>query len=364
MCFADGLSFTIRFLVYRVSLRVPSHEALLLISKDRLDEADSNGVNRSVVARALAAALVILRLGFGAGTWSEAPWTLLWAGMYIFASLTLEIASQYSRWASAGYVPVLDLEAPGTTQADPVTSANPGALQQKLALMDTLLFKWSRTLHALFVLWALLDLVQPPLNKFMLSSTSPTMEVPLFLLSLPLVFAAMFTTLLGSMACGYFIMLAVSQVASFRFHLPLGTNAGKVVDIVAYGLAGAGGLVGFFATSILLGGLLLSEGMTWFYGAVAVDVVVFLMVFSVFFGLYIGLMAAVKAHQGIVEKHGFARYLDEEGLALLTGVLGTIAVVGLWYQFRYDAPEGWMQRWRAALVVDGVMGNGTVSTTD
>ena len=220
--------------------------------------------------------------------------------------------------------------------------------------MDAILFNWSCLLHAIFLYWAFLDLIQPPLNRHILSSSS--WEIPLYFLSLPFIFAAMALTLFGTIGAGYGVLMLFAGLAAFvKQHLPPSIErcASTVVNIAFYVLGGLGMVVGYFAGSHVIGNLLLSGYMQWIYELLSAEAVVLLIVFSICFGLYILLKYVAEATTGVQEKIGVSFYLGQDGIALLTCVLVTFVVSILWYRFRFASSAHWAQDWRDALVSGG-----------
>ncbi|KAF1814122.1 hypothetical protein P152DRAFT_471913 [Eremomyces bilateralis CBS 781.70] len=260
-----------------------------------------------------------------------------------------------------------DLEAAKNSyseHANPVTSPRSLALRQAHAAMDETLFKWCQLLHTIFLYWAFLDLIQPFLNRHILASSS--WEAPIFLLSLPLIYACLFFAMLGLLGGWHIMSKLVTALVTFaRLYLPpcMQVYASKVVTTVYYGLCVllllAGSLAGFFIVEHLL----LSEYMVWLYGLLSVEAVVLAVFCSVCFGLYILLKFAAEASTGVKEKLGVSGYLDEDGVALLTVVLVTFTVSILWYRFRYASAAHWTQDWRDALVVNTTTTNSTMTNT-
>ncbi|KAF1808578.1 hypothetical protein P152DRAFT_462437 [Eremomyces bilateralis CBS 781.70] len=247
--------------------------------------------------------------------------------------------------------------------ADPITSPRLPTLKHTLACMDMILFGWGCLLHAIFLYWAFLDLIQPLLNRHILSSSS--WEMPLFLLSLPFIFACLFLIMAGSGGTAWVTWMLAATFSEFaNRHLPTSIQkcASTVVVIVTLGLAGLG-VVGAYFVLFAMGYLLLSDYMRWVYGLLSVEAVVLLIFSTICFSLYILLKLVAEANRGVKEKLWVSRYVGEDGVVLLTCVLVTFTVSILWYRYRYSSSAHWAQDWRDALVVNTTATNSTMTNT-
>ena len=248
--------------------------------------------------------------------------------------------------------------------ADPVTSPRLPILQHALARMDVILLRWGCLFHVIFLYWAFLDLIQPSLNRHILSSRS--WETPLFYLSLPFIFACLFLTLIVGLIIGFFIWILVQAlVAIVNLCLPTSIQQGAsaVVTIVFIGLGAIGWWVSWGHVGYAIMRLLASDYMLWVYKLISMEVVVLLIFLLICFGLYNLLLLATKKSMGMKEKLGVSRYLEWDGVALLTSVIVTFTVSILWYRFRYASSAHWVQDWRDALVVNTTVTNSTMTNT-
>jgi hypothetical protein len=396
ICAADALSLLAHLFAYRItSKNVPLPEALLLIRRQRFDEAEIE-INtpgqeslKANAIRALKTALHVLwfvffvfRPAFVISLWTG-PWMAAWALMCATSYAVLGTASWYMRrqLEDFAYAPVaggahddmLDAEEEGgirsptlldpdtATSTDPASPSEIPALQARLAHTDTILLRLAVTFQALLLLWSLICLVQPLLNQHILSSTSPSIDIPLYILSLPLIYGCLALILFASIALGYCLLQVVTAAGKWvKRQLPdsIMERGGVVVDVLFLGMAGCAGIVGFFGGSQVVAQVLLSEEMQWIYRAVALDALIVVLALGICSACYVLLRATFRYHAAFLDTCGMAHYLNEESSALLACWLISVIVVVLWFRFRYDTSGDWMQEWRDALK-DGRTGNST-----
>lgn len=148
---------------------------------------------------------------------------------------------------SEGGSPDLESASKGDSKhADPVTSPRLAALKPTLARIDTILFRWGCLLQAILLYWAFLDLIQPPLNRHVISGGGG--GVPLFFLSLPFIMISQALIVAVAAGVGFGILhLAASLAAFVDPHLPTSNQQRwSMVVLVVYGALGSlGGLAGF-----------------------------------------------------------------------------------------------------------------------
>jgi hypothetical protein len=373
VCAVDGAAFIIRFVAYWFSIEEKPHEALLHAWRTRVDETNralKNGSVLVIAIRVFGIILAILRPTLIAGNWTEAKWTVVWCLMYIIPYILFYTTSIYFQRSSheTFYIPLPTLE-DGQAESSPnTTTIPPPSLDDKLSNMELILRRHTILLHVLLTLWALTDLIQRPLNAHILYSTSPSYEIPLFLLALPLVVAAMFLTFSSAIGVGYgtFMGLAIAFNAAMA-HLPdhlqpvqLG-RGGMLLLLLPGAVMYACGIGASIFTMHIVGSMLFGEGMNWMYGAIALDCLVLLPVLASWYGMFILFRAGVRRYTGVVESYGLRVYLEEDGVKLLAGVLGTVVVMGVWFALRYETSGHWMQDWHNALIVEAVRINSTVT---
>jgi hypothetical protein len=240
---------------------------------------------------------------------------------------------------------------------------------------------WS--FHTLLLYWAFLDLVQPLINAKILAvdvdhgsgwEIVTGWEMPLFYLSLPFTYGCLFLTMILTVGMGYLVMMILVGISKLVVaQLPESVRTcgrGAIESIITLGSYALGGLsviISFFAGTPYVGGALLSPHMSWVWSMLSLEIVLFLLFCGGCFVFYLVLKGAAAAAKAKWAKHNnlllreSLKYIQEDGVALLSIVLLTLLLSLLWYRFRFTESAHWAQNWRDALVANVTSSNGTTT---
>ncbi|KAJ5610188.1 hypothetical protein N7510_006907 [Penicillium lagena] len=267
----------------------------------------------------------------------------------------VETAESENRTGSSD--PEAAKEYSGSRYKDPFTSPRLASLKHFFNYCDVILLRWGCLLNAIFVYWAFLDLIQPPLHTYILSSTG--WGIAIFFLKLPFIFAAMFFIMVASYSIAQGFLSGIAALARFvwRF-LPTfiqERHASTPVLMVSIAVVGVGFYGAIFGAFFLIAPLMLGEFMQWLYSLLTVEAVVLLIFYSICFGLYLLLKIAAEITPDMRGRFQYSGYLGENGVVLVTCVIITFTVSILWYRFRFPSSAQWVQNWREALVYNTTM---------
>lgn len=226
-----------------------------------------------------------------------------------------------------------DLEAAkdnNTKYDDPFTSARLSSMKHALDYCDRVLLKLGCTLHAIFVYWAYLDLMQPLLESNILSSTGSWVFLR-FIISLPILFFAIFVILFLMGALLFSLPGAIAgALVSFLSNLlgrtfvayPIVLTIGVVILVVSFGACWGGAIFLFFYTETQQG----QKYVFWVSELTTVEVGLLLLFWLTCRTLHSLLKLAVRGWFTLSKKLKVSWYLDEMGVSALTGVLISFTV--------------------------------------
>jgi hypothetical protein len=211
-----------------------------------------------------------------------------------------------------------DLEAANdinTKCDDPFTSARLSSLKHALDYCDRVLLKLGCTLHAIFVYWAYLDLMQPLLEANILSSTGSWMflrfiiSLPIILLS-PLSVMALFV-LPGAIAYALAPskLLERTIVACPVVLTSILVVIGLVIGVVSFGACWGGAIFLFFYITTPQG----ADYAVWISELITVEVGLLLLFCLICRTLHSLLKQAVRGWFTLSKKLKVSWYLDERG---------------------------------------------------
>ncbi|GFF37982.1 hypothetical protein IFM46972_05396 [Aspergillus udagawae] len=243
-----------------------------------------------------------------------------------------------------------------TKYDDPFTSARLSSLKHALNYCDRVLLKLGCTLHAIFVYWAYLDLVQPLLEANILSSTGSWIFLR-FILSLPILTFAIVVILILTATLLFILSGAIASALLTFLSKLLGRTfvAYPIVltstVVVSFGACWGGAIFLFFYTSTYTSTPQGQDYVVWVSQLTIVEVGLLLLFWLICRTLHSLLKLAVRGWLTLSKKLKVSWYLDEMGVSALTGVLITFTVSILWYRFRFPSFEAgqWLDNWREYL---------------
>ncbi|CAK7230110.1 hypothetical protein SBRCBS47491_007478 [Sporothrix bragantina] len=293
--------------------------------------------------------------------------------------------------------PTRDVEAnkvhPYEYNNDPSAHPRLPSVNAFLARLDTSCLTLGCVAHAVFLYWAFLDLVQPPINAHILAvdihkgdgwSIATSWATPMYYISFPFIFLSLFLDLFLSLGTGFIGLGILVGLGNLAIHiLPESTKAcggGAVptaITVITYGSGGLCVLVSFFAASPFFAEYLMGPHAQWIYEMLSLEFVLLLMFVGACFVFYATVKAAAAAFNGrwkddigpngevrAENNSAFVRhilqYTGEDSVALFFVLLLTLLLTTVWYAVRFDGSAHWAQHWRDALVAN-VTSNRTVN---
>ncbi|CAK7203195.1 hypothetical protein SEUCBS139899_005926 [Sporothrix eucalyptigena] len=281
---------------------------------------------------------------------------------------------------------------------DPSAHPRLPEVNSTLAILDKTLLSIGSLAHAVFLYWAFLDLVQPLINAHMLAvdvhkdqgwSNATSWATPLFYLSLPLYYIALFLIMALSLGAGGIVMSILVGLGKLANTL-LPTSVQEcgrgivpdLISLVTYGAGAVSVFISFFAGSPILGNILLSAHMVWIYQMMSLETVLFLLfcvACFVAYGIIKGLATDFNSrfnnddispddvHQPAstnpVVRH-ILQYTAEDSVALFFVFLLTLLLSLVWYAVRFAGSAHWAQHWADTLVANVTTHhNGTTNST-
>lgn len=251
--------------------------------------------------------------------------------------------------------PSSDLEAAEDSNSkyeDPLTSRLL-YLKYFFDFWDVLFLRWGCLFNAIFVYWAFLDLIHPPLHTYILSSVG--WGIVIVFLKIPFLCAAVLFIVFASYLAANGLATGIAALGRFvgqYFSCTCEKGwVGKSLLILALAAVALGLYGGGLGTFWVLMQLLLVGDFTQFiYSLLAVETVVLLIFSSICFGLHRLFKFTAEITSGARQRFKISRYFGENGVALATCVIVAFTVSTVWYRFRFPSSAEWVENWREALM--------------
>ncbi|CAK7230903.1 hypothetical protein SCUCBS95973_007729 [Sporothrix curviconia] len=283
---------------------------------------------------------------------------------------------------------------------DPSAHPRLPAVNALLARLDKACLALGCLAHAVFLYWAFLDLVQPPINAHILAvdvhknegwDIATSWATPLYYLGFPLVVLSLFFDLAVGLALG-FAGLAILVGLGNRAVLILpasakdcgGGVAPGAIMVVAYGAGTLCVLTSFFAMTPVLAEYTYSAHMRWIYQLLMFELILLLLFVAACFVVYgavkalatlfnarwqddLGPDGEVRAENNSALVRHILQYTGEDSVALFFVFLVTLLLTAVWYAVRFAGSAHWAQHWADALVANvtsnsnSTVGNSTLA---